>query len=476
MIAHEKRDWSLGLLFIGLSMLALSLAMGALIPTLTPSIETEWFIPSSFGSVFFVCLIIGSATVWLTDWRHRRFLLFTFLIAFFVRVILAIVFYYYLLFYYGYNGFEMNDDWWWDFHGKLVASGGLAALQTQFSAGYILFNAVIYKLAGPYPLNVRVANALIGALIPLAGFHLSKRLFENDERLARRVATWLVWWPSQLVFSGLQQKDIVLALALTTGTLAIIQMYRDGVRLSSAMLFLGSLVIAASIRNFAADLLVLTAMFAAVHASYRNKRLFAGVWLLILVVGLASGIGYILQHVIGTGSVFAIQEQYLYRSEGIIHEVENAIWSQPSGVNSLLFGPLAPLRVVVGSVVFLVSPFPPAFTWQTNFSASLLSLATPLWFLLLPYIFVAIMRLIRKQRESMLLLVMLPVLATMVANAWLVSGTIPRQRVMVEPLIVLLAAWGFHISSPVQRWHCLLWSTALVSLSAGLYTFLRGLV
>lgn len=401
-----------------------------------------------------VCYALGVLLIGLTSRAHYTFLLHIFSSAFFLRIAIAIVVYSYLSSMYGYGGFEGNDDIWWDLQARLALSGGESlwdAASSQFSPGYVFFNAFIYQSLGISPLAARMGNAFVGALVPVVGFHLALKL-TGDESLARKVATAMIWWPGLLVFSVLQQKDILLALAMTIGAVGLINVARDGLHWRSVALVGMSILLGLSLRNLAADILVVMCLFILFYLAVRKAEILAAV--VPIVIGLIVLLAfYLFPDVVPQApAVLDVQGQYVSRSQTVFERLSGAVESQDSGISGILLTTPPIVRIAIGSILTLIAPFPPTFNLNTSFQSSLLSLGSPLILFTLPFFLLGVWKTVRGKFDRLTLVLIFPILATAAANAVAYSGLVARYRIMVEPYMIIIALWAFYTSSTRLRW------------------------
>lgn len=397
---------------------------------------------------------LGVLIVRLVGRGHYSFLLHVFSSAFFLRVAIAFVVYSYLSSISGYGGFEGNDDIWWDLQARLALSGGESlwnAASSQFSPGYVLFNAFIYQSLGISPLAARIGNVFVGALVPVVGFHLALKL-TGDERLARKMSTAMIWWPGLLVFSVLQQKDMLLALAMTIGALGLVNIVRDGFHWRSVALVGMGILLGLSLRNLASDILVLMCVFILFYLAVRKARIIAVVVPVVIGIIILLASSLFADILPQTPAVLDVQGQYVNRSQSAFERLSGAVESQDSGISGIILTAPIPVRIALGSLLTLVAPFPPTFNLNTSFQSSLLSLGSPLILFTLPFFFLGVWKTVRGKIDRLTLVLIFPIFATAAANAIAYSGLVARYRIMVEPYMIIVALWAFYSSSTRLRW------------------------
>lgn len=439
--------------------------------------DEPWFKPASSMLAFFICLVAGTAVVWVTS---PRFMVTLFLSGFFLRVALAILVYQYLSVDYGFKGFEGNDDLYWDQMARVLISGDVGwneALRKYFSAGYVLVTATVYEVTGYNPLNPRIVNSLFGAWIGVAGYHLAREIF-HDERLARRVVLWLTFFPVLLFWSTAFQKDILISLLVTIGMYACLRLYKRGSDVGTLCILFAAITAITLIRGFAGPMLALAGMLAIAYRA-RRKNLFSGGLSVLTVAAVAVGVGFLIYQGIGRQEILDVQGQYLDRAANFERSSASAAQRQAQGgVASVMYAGPRALRLIAGPVITLLSPVPPGFSWQSNFSYSFLSLFQPLQLLLFPYFLIGMARSVSRAdaRRKGVMLLLPPIVIALVANSFYAVGQITKYRVMVEPLLLILAGWIYYSSSPRQRRLYFVGSVIAGLLAACMYYILRSSV
>jgi len=437
-----------------------------------------WFKTESFFVIFFICLAAG---VIITTITSPSYIAALFLTAFILRVLIALGVYYYLYNHYGFRGFEGNDDLHWDTTARLLISGKVplgAAVGSWFSAGYAFIAAAIYKLAGPGALAPRIFNSMIGGLVVVAGYHLTRELF-SEERLARLVAVWLVLLPTLLFWSTAFHKDILISLLMTTGLYACVRMYKRGYDFVAVGLFVFSVIAITLIRTYAGHILLLTGILAAVYRAWREKNVIGSAFRILLVLIIVGGIGLALYEGIGRKEVIDVQAQYVERGASLEKSMEKITSRQQNkGVSALMYSFPLPVRLLVGPFLSLLSPVPPGFAWSRNFSYSVLSVFQPLQLLLFPYIVFGFgIALFRPHDRAPGMILLLPAISiTLAASSIYAIGQIPKYRIMIEPLLVIMAVRIYYESTFSRRGIFLLCSLMAGISAVAIYVFLKFIV
>jgi hypothetical protein len=449
-----------GLFFVGL-LGVLAWAMGK-----------SWFELNSFLLLFFICLVVGVLLILAIG---PRFLLPLFMAGFFLRVSLAIGVYYYLVTYYGFKGLEGNDDLYWNSVAKMLVSGKVSwheALQEYFSVGFSFLTAAVYEIGGVNFLNPRIVNSLFGALIPVASYHLTQEIFA-DEKLSRRVANWLTFLPVLLFWSTAFHKDILICLCMTVGIYACVRLYKRGISIVVFAWLFVSIVLMILLRTFAGYILVLSSMVAVAYRAKRRNILTGVLGILVFSVFIA-GVGVIIYKGMGREETADIQGGILDRSASFEKSSEKIAAGR--GVSSILTSLPRPVRLVIGPVITLLSPIPPGFAWKKSFGYSCMSLFQPLQFLILPFILLGFSRaVIQTNARTAGALLLLPAIGiTLISNSFYAVGQITKYRIMVEPLLIILAVWAYHTSSLRIRQYCLVIALSAPLLMMAVYIILRS--
>lgn len=400
-------------------------------------------------------LLVGMVSVSiLADERYYRGqLLKVFLVGYSLRVMAALLIYTFLN-YQGLQGFEGNDDIFWDRMARLVLNVpwdySMSALRGfSFSynlPGYILLNAVVYDLVGFNPLVVRLVNALLGALCPILAYRLITSL--SNQRAALIAAWWIALFPTQILFSALQQKEMVLAFLTLLGLWSIVSLYSRPSLLAALGIFV-SVLIAASIRTIVSDVLALVLGLMIVRrikskdASVLKQR-----WILLFLTLIACAI-------VTLGLFARAGEGALYyeRAIGFVDTLrEVASRMSPGGVSLILRLGL-PLQLLVGMAYTVVAPFPPRFdiSLHYSFQQGIASFFSPINFIVLAFLIRWIRRSLvqgaTSSRAVEFVVLTLPILAGMISIAVIYAGTVVAKRIWFEPVFLAVAAREYAISS-----------------------------
>lgn len=163
--------------------------------------------------------------------EDRAFLQTAFLVAFALRVLGAVLSHEALI-YVGRRGFLLMDDFAYDKLGwglVKVWTGQLPGVRDTDE--YLLVNytyliAVVYYVLGHSLLAAKMLNVAFGALTGVVIYALGAEIF--DRRAARVAALLTAFFPSLLVWSVINLKDILVVLLTTTAIFGLVRYARRG--------------------------------------------------------------------------------------------------------------------------------------------------------------------------------------------------------------------------------------------------------
>lgn len=374
--------------------------------------------------VFVALLALGLHAIWLRAARHD--LLKPVLVGLALRLTITVAVHVASLLGGG-GGFYYHDDARYDGVARTISGAWLdghlidpGAYDYAGSAtfGYPLVVAVVYTLVGQEALAAKLVNVLLSTAVVLVTGLLARRLL--GER-AKTAAAWLValaptlvWWSAPLL------KEPLVTLLFTWGLLAALSLPRFASLLSLGMAIVGLVLT----RLQAAAVLAGTIAILGLVAASREHRRWAaqfvaagGVLLGAAAIGLSGhGPGRLVEDLRANGASMLD----VYGSSSLSADVGRS----------------------------LLGPFPWVFdatatTWN-------MALYPGVWLLyaLCPTIAAGLWRL--RARPFVLAYLLLPVVAFVVINS-IFAGVAFRQRVTVEPLLLLLALAGADTWRAVAR-------------------------
>lgn len=303
----------------------------------------------------------------------------------------------------------------------------------QERKGYFLLVSAQYYLLGPSFMMPRLLNCLAGALIVLYSYRLARHVFGRTE--AKVAAVWTAFFPSLVLWSTLNLRDIWLALSVVVVIYHALLM-RERLTLSSALTV--ALTLAwVQYNRFPLVLILLGAMGSALFLAraQRFKRdLFVAFLFLGVIIFLQQGLG------LGREAVEWLDLRRIGEHRGKIAQASVGASGYLGDVD--LTNPAVIVTFVpVSLAYFLFSPFP----WQMTAPRRLITLPEMLvWYWSAPFGILAARDVLR-ERTGRRLALLLPTL--MVTFAFAISssniGLSYRYRAQVIALYLAFAAAGF---------------------------------
>lgn len=299
--------------------------------------------------------------------------------------------------------------------------------------GYYRLVTAQYYIFGPSLLVPRMFNALAGALLVFYSWRLASYVFG---RTAGKVAAvWATFFPSLLLWSALNMRDIWLALSI----LAIVWhslLLRDRFYVTSTAVIVAHLVWIQYNRPYL--VLIMIAAIAGIFFFARSQRFGREIVVGVFVVGLL----VTLHNVFGLGreglewldleKIASRRETLARGSVGQSGYLGDVDLSRPEAL--IVFIP-------VGVVYFLFSPFP----WEMTAIRRVMTLPEMLvWYWSFPFVWVAA-RQVWRERTGRRLALLLPTLGITLAFAISSSnlGLAYRYRAQIVALYLAFAAAGY---------------------------------
>jgi hypothetical protein len=177
-------------------------------------------------------LALGAAIVWFgfrTRPDERSFLLTLFLVAFGLRVVAATASHFGLL-YLGKGGFMLLDDRAYDKLGWTLARvwmgifPGIRDSDQYLMVNYTYLVASVYYFLGHSLLAAKMLNVAFGAITGVAIYAVGAEIF--DRRTARLAALLTAFFPSLIVWSVINLKDILVTLLTITAVFGFLRYAR----------------------------------------------------------------------------------------------------------------------------------------------------------------------------------------------------------------------------------------------------------
>jgi hypothetical protein len=307
-----------------------------------------------------------------------------------------------------------------------VQAGGEAALY-----GYSSLLAAILDLTGPNEWAIRATNVVFGAAVAVVVYELVHLLIGRRAAIFAGMATAL--WPSLILWSSVVLKDPLVLLALAVFFLGVVLAWRGS--------FWGVVAATAGIAlvdwmrpwafAVASVALVLGLLVRVIAGPRRDMASFVALVVLVGVVGVVGGEGFLGARFIASRSSLEL----IQGSRGGSATGETSFAEEPGSTKEVIED--VPTGVVYG----LIGPLP----WQagSTFAAAFLVVELAFWWTILVLAVISVWR-IRPRR----LLDSWAPLGAFAAGVVLVlaiyesnAGTALRQRAMIFPIVVALAAY-----------------------------------
>jgi hypothetical protein len=358
--------------------------------------------------------------------------------AFFLRVLLAMAIYHGPWDFYllgedqtGYDHFPAIVARYWS--GIVPRPPFLSEPAYQERIGYFTLVTLQYYLVGIAFMLPRLVNCLAGALMVLYAYRLALLIFGPTE--AKVAAVWTAYFPSLVLWSTLNMRDIWLALGVL---MVVYHALRARERLSFRSLFVIALTLAWISFNRPALVIVLIGALGTIFGLARAQRLGRDVTVAVLVLGLI----VFLQRGLGIGQQgldwFDLARLTNYRSKFVNPSVgASGYLTDVNLANPGVLIGFLPLSLAY----FLFSPFP----WQMTAPRRLITLPEMIvWYWSFPFVVVAAAQVLRERTRRRLAL-LLPTLLITFAFAIGSSniGLTYRYRAQVITLYLAFAAAGY---------------------------------
>lgn len=350
------------------------------------------------------------------------------------------------------------DQETYDWVGSAIARywTGESLIQTAFvqrkgdPVVYYYIVGAIYYVFGNWPMLPKLANCLVGTMmIPVV--HSMALKVSADERIALRAARYAAYFPSLVLWSALNLRDIWTAyLILLVCYLAM--SLQDAPTLRRLVMLGGAVYLLTEFRGYVflpiAIPVVLSFVVRGRRRFGRNLLIGGLVGLAVIYVDSASGS----QRKLRLPDLEMFQEYRFFTSLGAQQYEATADISTP--LNALLFLPK-------GVVFFLMAPFP----WEVRNAVQAATVPEMLFlYSLLPAMFVGLKHLLKARLSDALMPVLITAALTFgYALAQSNVGTAYRHRAQVLPFYLILAATGVELR---RRQHDVVVSTPALGMRA----------
>lgn len=293
---------------------------------------------------------------------------------------------------------------------------------------------LLFEVTGPNSWLPRTLNVLAGAALAVVIYEIVYLV--AGRRAAQIAGIAVALWPSLVLWSIVIQKDSLLLLGLFVAVLGALGALRG--RWVGAVVALAGLAVVLPLRPYPFVLfelaLVVTLLVRLASTRFKNGGVAAALVVGVVVLGAIGGVG-----VLGTGyirSQATVDRVDVVRTEGSVGDTGFAS-DDTSDLGDVIVG------MPRGLFHSLVGPFP----WDAGppLARALMIVELPVWLATIAIAFLALARIpARKLIQEWALMLLLAigvalVLAVYEGNA----GTAFRQRSMLIPIVIALAATKF---------------------------------
>lgn len=373
-----------------------------------------------------------------SDPEERRWLVSLTHAAFALRTLVAVV-----VFHGPWNRYALGEDQYgYDFYPQMIAAywagdtfqpALLSTPVVQSRIGYFNFVSLQYYLLGPSLLLPRLINCVAGALLVFYGYRLATHVFGVTE--GRVVAVWTALFPSLVLWSAVNLRDIWMALSVLVIVTHSVTL-RDRFRWASVAIIAAHLIWIQYSRPY---LVVIMGMgILSVFALARTRSLGRD----LVLVGMMASVLFVLHISTGLGEEglgwldlerISTQRDVLARSD-----VGQSGYLPGLNLNSPeVLAAFFPVLVAY----FLLSPFP----WQMTAPRRLITLPEMVfWYWLIPFVIFEVRRVLRERdARHMALLLSVSVITIACALPSANVGLAYRHRAQVISLLLPFAAAGY---------------------------------
>jgi hypothetical protein len=300
------------------------------------------------------------------------------------------------------------------------------AITQNAPPGYYYILATVYSVSGPWRLVPKLLNCVLGALLVLLVHRLAMQL-AGDPKVALRAARYTAYFPSLILWSALNLRDIWIVSILAFVIVQAMSL-QDRFRFRTFLLLLGGLVVLPEFRDY-----VFVPVAVPLLASFviRRRR---NIGRNVLVAGILIGVA-IYFNLGGSGRRFmdlaTLQEYRHHTGFGGSQVAPEADIATPQ--KALAFLPF-------GIATFLLAPFP----WSVRNVLQALTQPEMLFFYsLVPAMIAGIAALLRHRlTDSLMILMVVGGLTLGYSLGQANIGTAYRYRAQVLPFLLTFAALG----------------------------------
>lgn len=299
---------------------------------------------------------------------------------------------------------------------------------------YYFYNGVLAYLFGSTRIIPQLINCIIGSLVVLYAYSISKVCF--GDKTARAAAVLVAFYPSLIMWSIINVRDIWSVFAIVGSVYQIIKLKQE-LSISNFITLFVFMLLVSGLRRYLIPICVL-----AVLLSFLLGKSTESVSNIFIATGLIVLLAFSL-NILGI-SIVGLEEINLEN----MNSMRKNLSLSPANTAYLheidISTPGAALRYLpVGLVYFLLAPFP----WTVDFSVLRQALALPetiIWYFLVPKAFTGIRESFRKgiSQANVILYFFICLLipyAMVEGNV----GTAYRHRSQIVALILIYAAFGY---------------------------------
>ncbi|HDK27508.1 MAG: hypothetical protein B5M53_06640 [Candidatus Cloacimonas sp. 4484_209] len=435
----------------------------------------------SVASAIILSALVGVIVVTLVarGSQEKGFLLKIFLGSFFSRVFVAIVLYA-LLLALGGDGFVFSDDRQYDLMAWGMAKAWRQGQQyfgpslAYANPGYNYMNALIYFIFGHNTLASRIVNCLLGSLMIIYIYQISKYFF--GQTVAKIASLLTAFFPLLILWSAVQFKDTIVAFLIIFIINSLLKFQQKKSALSTLGIILGLPILLTFRKAIFGPLLFFIIIYLIYLYSSRRinfRQIVFGLMFLILTGFILQRMGYgflgLKTYEKGYNIIEEMRECYRIQETAAPGSFVYTIWRHDPSTE--------PYYIPISFMFVLLNPFPP---WQLrawdfhHFFQNLLTVANTAWlFFLMPCCFYGIYYSIRNRiRDSFLLYSVW--FSILFGYALAFAGGSCRQMVQSMPISMIFSAVGV---LEYKKWRQAFWLYIFCFLGGGsfLYIYLKYL-
>jgi 4-amino-4-deoxy-L-arabinose transferase-like glycosyltransferase len=303
--------------------------------------------------------------------------------------------------------------------------------------GFQLLSGVVYYVFGRYRMNLSLLNAVLGTLLVLLIYNLTKKLFHH--LVARRAALFVALLPSMILWGSMAVKDLPVTFCIVVSLSSCVDLKRKLTLRAMVGTFLPILAIY-PLRFY----IVYFVVFAIVVSMILDRSLnyLTGMYRQIFVLVVFAGLFLLLglaDHAESDATQFASLEMISRYRKGMAESANSGFYADvdiSSPDTALMYLP-------IGMAHLLLAPFP----WQmTSLGPLVAAPETIFWWTLVPATLRGIGFSIKnKFSESLPLLAFT---ATLTAAYSLMQGNVGaafRQRAQIQVFLFVFSALGIYL-------------------------------